>query len=160
MVLTMIGIGLSMVASLAYYHRLISIHRPLGILVLIVVVIRYINRRYSTLPPFLPTMSEQECWVASKSELFLYTLSVLQPLVGWGMLSAAQYPIMLFGSLHLFPILPHSALLYAVLRKAHTVLAYLLCLTILAHFAAVLFHTWVLRDGIFNRMAPWRVRAH
>jgi cytochrome b561 len=160
MVLTMLGIGLSMVASLVYYHRLISIHRPLGILVLIVVVIRYINRRYSALPPFLATMSTRERSVASASELFLYALLIAQPLVGWGMLSAARYPIMLFGSLHLFPILPHNALLYAVLRSSHTVLAYLLCLMILAHFGAVLFHTWVLRDGIFNRMAPWRVRAH
>ncbi len=66
---------------------------------------------------------------------------------------------MLYGSLHLFPILPHNVMLYAVLRSAHTILAYLLFLTILAHFGAVLFHTWVLRDGIFSRMAPWRVRA-
>jgi cytochrome b561 len=160
MVLTMLGIGLSMVASLAYYHRLISIHRPLGIVVLIVAVTRYINRRYSTLPPFLPTMPQRERKAASTSELFLYALLIAQPLVGWGMLSAARYPIMLFGSLHLFPILPHNAMLYAVLRMAHTVLAYLLCLTILAHFGAVLFHTWVLRDGMFSRMAPWRVRAH
>jgi cytochrome b561 len=159
-VLTMLGIGLSMVASLAYYHRLISIHRPLGILVLIVVVIRYINRRYSTLPPFLPTMSQRERRAASASELFLYALLIAQPLVGWGMLSAARYPVLLFGSVHLFPILPHNAVLYAVLRRTHTVLAYLLCLTILAHFGAVLYHTWVLRDGMFNRMAPWRVRAH
>jgi cytochrome b561 len=159
MVLTMLGIGLAMVASLACYHRLISIHRPLGILVLIV-VIRYINRRYSTLPPFLPTMSPRERSLASASELFLYALLVAQPLVGWGMLSAARYPIMLYGSLHLFPILPHNVMLYAVLRRAHTVLAYLLFLTILAHFGAVLFHTWVLRDGTFSRMAPWRVRSH
>jgi cytochrome b561 len=160
MVLTMLGIGLAMVASLVYYHRLISIHRPLGILVLTVVVIRYINRRYSNLPPFLATMSPRERWVASASELFLYTLLFLQPLVGWGMLSAARYPIMLYGSLHLFPILPHNVMLYAVLRRAHTVLAYLLFLAILAHFGAVLFHTWVLRDGTFSRMAPWRVRTH
>jgi cytochrome b561 len=160
MVLTMLGIGLSMVASLAYYHHLISIHRPLGILVLIVVVLRYINRRYSTLPPFLLTMSQRERSVASASELLLYTLLIVQPLVGWGMLSAARYPIVLFGSLHLFPILPHNVMLYAVLRGAHTILAYVLSLTILAHFAAILFHTWVLRDGMFNRMAPWRVRAH
>jgi cytochrome b561 len=160
MVLTMLGIGLSMVASLAYYHRLISIHRPLGILLLIVVVIRYINRRYSTLPPFPATMSPRERSVASKSELLLYTLLFVQPLVGWGMLSAARYPIILHGSLHLFPILPHNVMLYAVLRRAHTALAYLLYLTFLAHFGAVLFHTWVLRDGTFDRMAPWRVRAH
>ncbi len=158
MVLTMLGIGVAMVASLAYYHRLESIHRPLGILILIVVMIRFVNRHYSTLPPFPATMSPQERSVASASELFLYALLVVQPLVGWGMLSAARYPIMLYGSVHLFPILPHNVILYAVLRKAHTVLAYLLFLTFLGHLGAVLFHTWVVRDGTFSRMAPWRVR--
>ena len=108
MVLTMLGIGVAMVASLGDYHRLVSIHRPLGILILIVVVIRFVNRRYSTLPPFPATMSPQERSVASASELLLYTLLFLLPLVGWGMLSAARYPIVLFGSLHLPPILPHS----------------------------------------------------
>jgi cytochrome b561 len=159
MVLTMLGIGVAMVASLSDYHSLISIHRPLGILILIVVIIRFINRRYSTLPPFPATMSPQERSVASASELLLYGLLFLQPLVGWGMLSAARYPIALHGWLYLPPILPHSVLLYAVLRRTHTVLAYLLFLTFLAHFAAVLFHTLVVRDGLFSRMAPWSVRA-
>ena len=159
LVLTMLGIGLAMVASLADYHRLVSIHRPLGILILIVVVIRFVNRHYSALPPFPATMSPRERSVASASELFLYALLVVQPLIGWGMLSAARYPITLYGSIHLFPILPYNVMLYAVLRRAHTVLAYLLLLTFLAHFGAVLFHTWVVRDGTFSRMAPWRVRA-
>jgi len=123
LVLTMLGIGLAMVASLADYHRLVSIHRPLGILILIVVVIRFVNRHYSTLPPFPDTMSPRERSVASASELFLYALLVVQPLVGWGMLSAARYPITLCGSIHLFPILPHYVMLYAVLRRAHTILA-------------------------------------
>ena len=34
MVLTMLGIGVAMVASLADYHTLVSIHRPLGIAIL------------------------------------------------------------------------------------------------------------------------------
>jgi cytochrome b561 len=156
LVLTILAIGLTMVASLVDYHRLLSIHRPLGILILIVVVIRFINRHYSILPPFPATMSLRERSVASASELFLYALLVVQPLVGWGMLSAARYPITLYGSIHLFPILPHNVMLYAVLRRAHTVLAYLLFLAFLAHFGAILFHTWVVRDGTFSRMAPWR----
>jgi hypothetical protein len=49
-------------------------------------------------------------------------------------------------------------MLYAVLRKAHTILAYLFFLTFLAHFGAVLFHTLIARDGILKRMAPWPVR--
>ena len=80
------------------------------------------------------------------------------PLVGWGMLSAARYPIVLYGSLHLPFILPHDVMLYAVLRKAHTILAYLFFLTFLAHFGAILFHTLIVRDGILKRMAPWNIR--
>jgi cytochrome b561 len=159
MVLTMLFIGVTMVASLANYHRLVSLHRPLGILILLLVVIRYVNRRFSTMPPFPATVTPRERQVASASELLLYTLLFVQPLIGWGMLSAARYPIVLFGSLHLFPILPHNAMLYAVLRQAHTLLAYLLLLTVLAHVGAILFHTLIVRDRMFNRMAPWRVRA-
>jgi hypothetical protein len=49
-------------------------------------------------------------------------------------------------------------MLYAVLRKAHTVLAYLFFLTFVAHFGAILFHTLIVRDGILWRMVPWNVR--
>jgi cytochrome b561 len=160
LVLAILGIGVAMVASLGDYHLLVSIHRPIGILILILVVIRFVNRTFSTLPPFPPTMSPQERSVAHASELLLYTLLFVQPLVGWGMLSAARYPIVLWGSLHLFPILPHSVMLYAVLRETHTVLAYLLFLAITAHFGAILFHTLIVRDRLLNRMVPWKARAN
>ena len=159
MVLTMLGIGVAMVASLSDYHRLVSLHRPLGISILILVVIRFVNRQLSTLPPFPPTMSAQERRAAHASEILLYTLLFVEPLVGWGMLSAARYPIVMFGSVHLFPILPHSVALYAFLRTTHTILAYLFFVAFVAHFGAVLFHTLVVRDGLLSRMLPWRVRA-
>lgn len=38
MVLTMLGIGMAMVVSLGDYHALLSIHRPLGIAILVLVV--------------------------------------------------------------------------------------------------------------------------
>jgi cytochrome b561 len=104
-------------------------------------------------------MSSQERFVAHASEVLLYTLLFVLPLVGWGMLSAARYPIVLYGPLHLPPILPQSVMLYAFLRRTHTVLAYLLFLAFIAHFGAILFHTLVVQDGLFSRMAPWRVRA-
>jgi cytochrome b561 len=85
----------------------------------------------------------------------MYGLMFALPLVGWGMLSAARYPIVLYGPLRLPFILPHDAMLYATLRRAHTVLAYLLFLTFLAHFGAILFHTLIVRDGMLFRMVPW-----
>ena len=81
------------------------------------------------------------------------------PLVGWAMLSAARYPIVLYGSLQLPPILPQDAALYAALRGAHTVLAYLLFLTFLAHLGAALTHALIFRDGVFQSMASFKARS-
>src|SRR5256885_11009437 len=158
MVLTMLCIGVAMVASLSSYHVLVSIHRPLGITILILVVVRFVNRLLNPPPPFPATMSHMESLMATASEYTMYGLMFVLPLVGWGMLSAARYPIVLFGSVHLPFILPHDAMLYAVLRKAHTVLAYLFFLTFLAHFGAILFHTLIVSDGFLKRMSPCNIR--
>jgi cytochrome b561 len=97
--------------------------------------------------------------VATASEYAMYGLMFALPLVGWGMLSAARYPIVLYGSLHLPPILSHDPTLYALLRKAHTILAYSLILVFLAHLGAVLHHALIVRDGLLKRMAPWNIRS-
>jgi cytochrome b561 len=159
MLLAMLFIGAAMVASLGDYHRLVAIHRPLGILILILAAVRLINRLCTTLPPFPPTMSPLERRIASASERLLYALMFALPLVGWSMLSAGHYPIVMFGPVHLPPILPANPALYAFLRKTHTILAYLLFLTFLAHLGAVLFHTLIIRDGLLNRMALWPIRS-
>jgi cytochrome b561 len=156
MILTMLFIGIAMVASLADYHLLISIHRPVGIAILVLVIIRYVNRRLNPPPPFLADMSSEERFVAHASEMMMYAMMFVLPLIGWGMLSAARYPIVLYGPLHLPPILPHSPMLYAVLRKTHTIVAYLFFATFLGHFSAVLFHTLILRDHLVDRMVPWK----
>jgi cytochrome b561 len=159
MLLAMLFIGVAMVASLGNYHRLVAIHRPLGIMILILAAIRLVNRMCTTLPPFPPTMSPLERRVASASERLLYTLMFALPLVGWGMLSAGHYPIVMFGPWHLPPILPANPTLYAVLRQTHTLLAYLLFATFLAYLSAVLFHTLIIRDRLLNRMALWSTRS-
>src|SRR6266850_1795904 len=158
MVLTMLCIGVAMVASLANYHVLVSIHRPLGMAILILVVVRFVNRQLTSLPPFPATMSRAERLAATASEFAMYGLMFVLPLVGWGMLSAARYPIVLFGSVHLPFILPQDARLYSILRMAHTLLAYVFFLTFIAHFGAILFHTLIVRDGMLKRMVPWNIR--
>src|ERR1700752_2913420 len=160
MVLTMLGIGVAMVASLSSYHVLVSIHRPLGIAILILVVVRFVNRLLNPPPPFPATMPRAERLAAKGSEFLMYGLMFALPLVGWGMLSAARYPIVLYGPVHLPYILPPDVMLYAGPRKTPTILAYLFFLTFLAHFGAILFHTLIVRDGILKRMAPWNIRPN
>ena len=154
-VLTMLGIGMRMITSLAAYHTLMSIHRPLGIVLLIIVATRLVNRLLHGGPELPITMSGREKLLARSSEVLLYALLFAMPLVGWGMLSAARFPIAMFGSVHLFPILPHNVMLYAILRKTHTVLGYLLFFAFIVHFGAALLRSVILRDGLLTRMALW-----
>ena len=156
MILTMLFIGIGMVASLADYHWLISIHKPLGIAILVLVAIRLVNRLINPPPPLPPDLPALDRIAINASIRVLYFLMFALPLVGWGMLSAADYPIVLWSSLSLPPILPHNAELYAVLRTTHTVLAFLLFATFIGHFSGALMHALIFRDGVFESMASWK----
>jgi hypothetical protein len=70
---------------------------------------------------------------AKASHWMLYALMLAMPLIGWAMLSAGGYPIVLWGGLQLPPIVPHTPALYAALRNAHSLLAYVLFATVLMH---------------------------
>ena len=152
LILAMLFIGVAMVSSLSDYHRLAAIHRPLGILLLVLVAVRLINRLLSPPPPLPAAMPAVLRLAAEASHWLLYALMFAVPVVGWAMLSAAGYPIELVGTVHLSPILPPDRALYAVLRPAHTVLAFLLFATFLAHLGAALTHALVFKDGIFRSM--------
>ena len=157
MILAMLFIGVGMAVSVsARYDLLVSIHRPLGFAIFVLCIIRIVNR-FVHPPPELPdTVPSMQRYAAKASHIVLYALMFIMPLVGWGMLSAARYPIVLYGPLRLPPILPHDLTLYARLRDLHTDLAYLFFATFLAHFAAALYHGLVRRDGVFDSMASWQ----
>jgi cytochrome b561 len=156
MILAMLFIGVGMVSSPDDYHRLVSIHRPLGVAILVLVAVRLVNRLGARPPPLPEDMPGWLKGVAGASHLALYALMFAVPLVGWAMLSAGRYPIVLYGSLHLQPILPPTPSLYALLRETHTVLAFLLFAVFLAHLGAALAHALVFRDGVFQSMASLR----
>jgi cytochrome b561 len=86
------------------------------------------------------------------SEVSLYALLLLQPLIGWAMVSAAGGPVVVFGSLRLPRIAPFDAQLFWLLRQAHSVVAYALMAAIAAHVSAILLHTLTLRDRMIERM--------
>jgi len=152
LILAMLFIGVGMVASLTDYGWLVSIHKPIGALILVLVVVRLINRLRHPAPPLPAGMPGLLRFAAHASHVVLYALMIALPLVGWAMLSAAHIPVVLYGSLHLPPIVPANAALYATLRGAHTVLALLLFLTFLAHLGAALMHALIFRDGVFESM--------
>jgi cytochrome b561 len=145
-------IGFVMVNSVGSYAQLIMVHMTLGALILLVMVVRVVNRWTHHPPAWPPTIGALEGRLVGLSEKLLYALLLLQPLVGWAMVSAAGEPVVLFGSLHLSRIAPFDAQLYWILRQAHSIIAYTLMAVIAAHISAVLLHTLTLRDRLVERM--------
>lgn len=153
MIIAMLFIGAGMVASVSERHEwLLQLHKPLGIAILLLVIVR-LAVRFTTRQPSLPAdMPGWQVLAAKASHVLLYVLMLTLPLLGWGMISAAGDPVMLSSSLQLPSLLPADAQTFALLRKAHGYLAYLLFLTVLVHLAAALFHGWVRRDEVLNSM--------
>lgn len=158
-ILAMLFIGVGMVSTVApKYLPLVSIHKSLGIAILVLALIRLVARlRYGA--PSLPAdLPEPMKLAAYLSHYALYILMIGMPLLGWGMLSAAAYPAVVFGSVHLPAILPQSDSLHTLLWDAHFYLAFAFFALILMHVAAALFHALIRRDGVFTAMAPVSVR--
>lgn len=153
MILAMLFIGVGMVASVSARHTwLLVIHKPLGIAILLLAMLRLAVRLRHPPPPLPADLPALQKLAAQASHWLLYALMLTLPLVGWAMLSAGGYPVMLGASLRLPPIFPASPLAFAVLRHLHGMLAMLLFLTFLAHMAAALYHGLIRRDGVLAGM--------
>ena len=153
MVIAMLFIGAGMAASISERHEwLLNLHKPLGIAILLLVVVRLFVRFSTRQPPLPADLPGVQVLAAKLSHVLLYALMFILPIVGWAMISAAGDPVMLSSSLQLPSILPANPTTFSFLRKAHTYLAYLLFFTVLLHLAAALFHGWVRRDGVLESM--------
>ena len=158
-ILAMLFIGVGMVSTvMPKYLTLVSIHKPLGIAILVLALVRLVVRLGYGAPSLPVDLPEPMKLAAHLSHYAFYVLMIGMPLIGWGMLSAAAYPVVLFGGVHLPVIVPQSDSLQTLLWNAHFYLAFVFFALILLHVAAALFHGLVRRDGVFETMAS--VSAH
>ena len=154
MVLAMLFIGVGMMSTTSLlYPALLALHRPVGIAILALVLIRLPLRLMVSAPPLPSDLPRWQSIAAKGSHVLLYAAMIAMPLIGWTMQSAGGYPVKLALGFVLPPILPHDLALYSILRTAHTILALLFFALILTHLAAALHHGLVRRDGILRSMA-------
>ncbi|KRB50906.1 cytochrome B [Rhizobium sp. Root708] len=154
-ILAMLFIGVGMVSTIGrQYVPLLATHKTLGIAILVLAVLRLIVRFISGSPKLPADLPEPMKLAAYLSHVGLYALMLGMPLIGWAMMSAAAYPIVLYGGILLPPILPQSDSLHTLLWNAHFYLAFAFFALVLMHIAAALFHGLVRRDGVLQTMLP------
>src|ERR1700739_2641316 len=96
-ILAMLFIGVGMVSTVTpKFLPLIAIHKSLGIAILVLALIRLAVRLGYGAPALAADLPEPMKLAAHLSHYALYALMIAMPMLGWAMLSAAEYPVVLF----------------------------------------------------------------
>ena len=160
------AIGLAVIANIGLamltedmpretHRAAMSIHKPLGIAILGLTVLR-ILWRLGHKPPPLPAATPAWQRPVSKLVHFLfYALLILLPLSGWVWMSAADRPIDFFGLFTVPSIASPSKSLADTLHERHEVLGLAMLALAAIHVLAALKHQFVDRTGLIGRMNPF-----
>ena len=160
LILAMAVIGLTM-DSIARSQGpgIYTLHKSLGITVLVLVIVRLGWRLYAGKPAPLPGIPRWQGWLADGMHGLLYLLLLTMPLSGWLMDSAGTpRPWKVFGWFELPAISGRSAELAETANQIHVTGFWVLAAMTALHVAAALYHHLFLGDATLSRMLHSRRR--
>ncbi|WP_045826774.1 cytochrome b [Teredinibacter turnerae] len=148
LVIAMLLMGIGLTHSVSERHTLlVAYHKPLGMLIFALVIVRLLVRWRLGAPALPATLAKPQQLAARISHWLLYALLIAQPLCGIFMVWCGSYPLP--GANHAALPYPQT---YAMLRTLHSVLAYSLLGLIALHLTAALVHGLIYRDGVMRSM--------
>jgi cytochrome b561 len=139
-------------ADEAFKLRLYNIHESLGVIVFAIVLIRLLNRYLNPPPPLPPDIPAAIRLAARVNHWGLYALLVLMPITGFLATNAWGFPLSVFGVLPMPVPLGKNEEIAKILSLLHWCGAVTIILLILAHLSGVIYHSFVRRDGVLQRM--------
>ena len=133
---------------------LYNFHKSLGVLILILMVLRLINRLVVGAPIPDPNIERWQKAVSSAVHGLLYLLLLAMPVVGYVANSAYGAPTPFFGLFTLPKIVGENQELATRLFTLHRWVGFFVILLVLMHVGAALYHYVIRRDVVLNRMLP------
>jgi cytochrome b561 len=134
----------------ALYH----FHKSIGPLILLLMVLRLINRMVVGAPQPDPSIERWQKAASSAVHGLLYVLLIVMPVVGWAANSAYGAANPFFGLFTLPPIVGENQELATRLFVLHRWAGFLLMGLVAMHIGAALFHHFIRRDNVLLRMWP------
>ncbi len=154
----LIGLGYYMV-DLTYFDRWynasLTLHRALGLLVLLLGSMLLGWKLISASPAYPPTVGPLSRVAATAVHALLLLMMVLIPVTGYLISTSAGKAIDVFGWFEVPPLVEVSTAVRDFAIRVHYFCAYGTGLLALAHAAAALKHQFIDRDGLLRRMW-WR----
>ena len=134
--------------------KILSWHKSIGMLVLLLAMLRILWKLANRGLP-APAGSGLLRKAATAGHGLLYTLILLQPISGWAMSSAANFPVTFFGWFQFPALVATNKGLHENLQEVHETLFYVLVTVAVLHIAAALYHHYFLKDDVLRRMLPF-----
>jgi len=155
-VLVMIPVGIIManIGPSPLQNQLYDLHRSLGVLILALMIIRLIYRLSFGAPAPEPTIEPWQRAVSQLVYVSLYALLIAQGLIGWVATSAFGAPIWVFGLFIMPDLVSKDLALAQPLFAAHFYLGLAVAGLIILHIGAALYHYFIRRDRVLQRMLP------
>jgi cytochrome b561 len=137
-------------------NTIINLHFSIGVIVLAVAVVRLAWRTMHPEPQPLDGIPPWQVQSARVIHWLLYMLLFVVPILGWANASWRGFPVVMFGR-ELPKLMATRTPGWSWTGDVHTILAYYVMLTMVAlHVAAALYHYFVRKDGVLQRMLPGR----
>ena len=133
---------------------LYNFHKSLGVLILLLMILRLINRIAVGAPIPDPAIEPWQKAVSSAVHTALYVLLFAMPVVGYIANSAYGAPTPFFGLFNLPAAVEQNEALAKQLFTVHRWVGWLVVLLVLMHVGAALYHHFVRRDTVLQRMLP------
>jgi cytochrome b561 len=139
-----------------YRIGLLEVHRQLGMLVLVGVVLRLAVRNFVGLAKHSTPASLLTRLCSGICHLTLYALLIALPLLGWALSNAHNVDFSLFGITDLPRLVIDDSDLADELTEYHIWASWGLLGLVVMHMAAALIHHFVLKDNVLYAMLPGR----
>jgi cytochrome b561 len=133
---------------------LFNFHKSLGVLILILMILRLINRLAVGAPIADPAIAPWQKAASATVHTSFYALLLAMPIVGYIANSAFGAPTPFFGLFNVPPIVEKNEALATPLFTIHRWVGWLVIILVLTHVSAALYHHFVRGDSVLRRMLP------
>jgi cytochrome b561 len=129
---------------------LFDLHKSLGVVALLLIMIRFPWRWLNTIPTALGKLWQNKA--AHIVHILLYVLMFLLPISGLMMSWSGGYEVDFFGLFTLPHLIGKNEMLHEIAEGIHHLGALALYILVAGHIAAAFYHQLILRDSVMKRM--------
>ena len=156
--MTVVGLYMTSLQDGENKYALYALHKSIGIIVFVLVVVRIFWRSTSVVPPLPINLKRIEKELVQLTHRSLYVVMFVLPVSGYINISAGDFKLDFFGLYNIPKVIPEDGFIEVLFQAVHMGMAYALIVFIVLHIGAAIKHHFILKDNVLRRMWPIRLK--